>query len=128
MPCVNARFGSVCVESYGPPLVRRLTTARSVNVKMVPNSTATPRIGVIIGRLIWNVVRQNPAPSMAAASGISFGIALLPASRITVENGINRQQCTRITEVIASPSCPSHIGGEYLLTNPSQTSAQVITL
>src|SRR5579862_9678058 len=100
----------------------------SVKVKMVPNSTATLRIGVIMGRLIWNKVLQKPAPSMDAASGISLGIAVRPASRITVENGISRQQCTRITDAMASLVSPSQYGPLYGLTNPSHTSTQVTTL
>src|SRR5207248_8255090 len=97
-------------------------------VKMVPKRTATLRMGVMMGRLIWNRVRQKPAPSMDAASGISLGMAVLPASRITVENGMSRQQCTSITEAMASLSSPNHIGGENLFTNPSHINTQVITL
>src|SRR5262249_2994551 len=113
MPVAKASDGSVCVESYGAPAVRMETTVMSVNVKMIPNRTPTERIGVIMGRLIWNVVRQKPAPSMAAASGISFEIAERPASMMTVENGIRRQQWTRITEAIARCGSPSHIGALY---------------
>src|SRR5258708_18741237 len=100
----------------------------SVKVKMVPNNTATLMIGTIMGRLIWNSVRQKPAPSIEAASGISLGMAVRPASRMTVENGINRQQCTRITDPMANDGSPSHIGVLYGSTNPSQTSTQVMTL
>ena len=85
----------------------------SVNVKMIPKRTATLRMGVIIGILIWKRVRQKPAPSMAAASGISFGMAERPASMITVENGISRQQCTRTTDAMARCGSPSHIGALY---------------
>src|SRR5258707_2251166 len=100
----------------------------SVKVKIVPNSTATLRMGVIMGRLIWNSVRQKPAPSMAAGSGISLGIAVRPASTITEENGISRQQCTRITEAIASLGSPSHTGATHGLQTSAQTSTHVITL
>ena len=79
-----------------------------VDIAMAPQTTL--RIGVIIGMLIWKSVRQNPAPSLAAASGISFGIAVRPASMMTVENGISRQQCTRTTDAIARCGSPSHIG------------------
>jgi len=41
-------------------------------------------IGSIIGTRIRNSVRQKPAPSTAAASGMSLGMAVRPASRITV--------------------------------------------
>ena len=55
-------------------------------------------------------------------------MAVLPASKIIVENGIRRQQCTRITDAMASFSSFSYIGGENLLTKPSQISTHVITL
>src|SRR5262252_8035394 len=100
----------------------------SVNVKITPKRTATERIGVIIGRLIWKAVRQNPAPSIAAASGISFEIADRPASMITVENGMSRQQWTRMTDAIARWGSPSHIGVLNGLTKWKWTSTQVITL
>ena len=35
---------------------------------------------------------------------------LAHASRITVENGIRRQQCTSTTDAMDSLGCPSHIG------------------
>src|SRR5437762_14384356 len=82
----------------------------SVNVKIVPKRTATLMIGIIIGSRIRNSVRQKPAPSTAAASGISFGIAVRPASRITVENGIRGQLWTRNTEAMASCGLPSQLG------------------
>src|SRR5579863_2843867 len=104
------------------------TTAISVKVKIVPKRTTTLRMGVIIGKLTLNNVRQKPAPSMAAASGISLGMAVRPARIMTVENGIKRQQWTRITDAMASVGSPSHIGVSYGLTNPSHTSTQVITL
>src|SRR5262245_13031259 len=100
----------------------------SVNVKMIPKRTATERIGAIIGMLIWKVVRQKPAPSIAAASGISFEMAERPASMITVENGIRRQQWTRMTDAIARCGSPSHIGAAYGLTRWSATRTQVMTL
>ena len=70
----------------------------SVNVKMTPKSTATLMIGSIIGSWIWKSVRKKPAPSTAAASGMSFGIAVQPARRITVANGSMCQVWTRITD------------------------------
>src|SRR5215467_2930853 len=100
----------------------------SVNVNTVPNRTATLMMGTIMGRLIWNSVRQKPAPSMAAASGISLGIAVRPASRITVENGISSEQCTRMTEPIASVGSPSHMGALYGLEIWALTNTHVITL
>src|SRR6202047_3938503 len=113
LPVADARQGSVCVESNGPPAVRMYTTVMSVKVKIVPNSTATLMMGAIIGMLMRKRMRQNPAPSMAAASGMSLGIAVSPASMMTVENGIRRQQWTRITDAIANFGSPSHIGAPY---------------
>src|SRR5438552_17769616 len=85
----------------------------SVNVKMMPKSTATFTIGSIIGMVIWNMVRQNPAPSTAAASGISRGIAVSPASSITVENGSKRKLYTPINDIIAIEGSQSHIGQSH---------------
>src|SRR5262249_60041021 len=100
----------------------------SVNVKMTPNRIATLRIGRIIGIVISNNVRQNPAPSTAAASGMSLGIAVSPASTMTVENGRRRQVWTRITDAMASVGSPSHIGVSYGLARGSATSTQLMTL
>src|SRR2546430_4970073 len=98
----------------------------SVKVKIVPKRTATLMIGVIIGRRIRNSVRQKPAPSTAAASGISFGTAVLRASRITVEKGIRRQLWTRRTEVMARWGSPSHMGAMNGLYTCSAPSTQLI--
>src|SRR6266436_8732539 len=46
----------------------------------------------------------------AAASGMSLGIAVRPASNMTVENGIRRQLWTKRTEAMARRGSPSHIG------------------
>ena len=67
----------------------------SVNVKMTPKSRATSTIGRIIGSVIVKCVRQKPLPSTAAASGMSRGIDVRPASRITVANG---QRAPRVHE------------------------------
>src|SRR5256885_13820553 len=93
-----------------------------------PNSTATLMMDLIMGILIWKSVRQKLAPSMAAASGISLGMAVWPASMITVENGMRRQQWTRITEAMASVGSPSHMGAPYGLKIWREISTQVITL
>ena len=50
----------------------------SVNVKTTPNSTATVRIGRIIGISTRKMRASVPAPSMAAASRTSLGIAVSP--------------------------------------------------
>ncbi len=99
----------------------------SVKVKTTPKSTATLMMGRIIGRVIWKCVRQNPAPSTAAASGISFGIEVRPARRITVENGIIRQAWTAMTEAMASPGWPSHMGGSKRFTRWTCASIQFTT-
>ena len=82
----------------------------SVKVKMTPNRTATLMMGSIIGMVIWKSVRKKPAPSTAAASSMSRGMEVSPASMITVANGSIRQVWTMMTEIIASAGSPSHIG------------------
>jgi hypothetical protein len=99
----------------------------SVKVKTTPKRTATLMIGFIIGSVISRCVRQNPAPSTAAASGISFGIEVSPASRITVENGIIRQEWTAMTDAIARLGSPSHIGGSKRFTRCSCARTQFTT-
>ena len=59
----------------------------SVKVKTTPKSTATVRMGSIIGNVTWKALASGPAPSMSAASWTSVGIDVSPASRMTVENG-----------------------------------------
>src|SRR6266542_5788531 len=66
----------------------------SVKVNTTPNSTATPVIGSSSGSSMSNSRRQKLAPSISAASLISWGIELMPASRITVASGSMRQVCT----------------------------------
>ena len=53
---------------------------------------------------------QPVAPSTAAASYISPGIASRPATRISVQNGSDFQMCTRIASVSASTGLLSQFG------------------
>ena len=67
-------------------------------------------IGSTSGKVIWNMVRNKPAPSMAAASWMSCGMLLRPPSRMTVASGSVRQTCTVTIDAIARFGCPSQIG------------------
>ena len=82
----------------------------SVNANTNPNSSATSRIGITSGRVIWNRWRKNPAPSTSAASWMSWGIDESPPSRITVASGSVRQTCTVMIDAIARYGWPSQIG------------------
>src|SRR6266480_7825041 len=53
---------------------------------------------------------QFEAPSTDAASYISFGMASLPAIRISVQNGSDFQMCTRIAIPRASLGSLSQLG------------------
>ncbi len=75
--------------------------------------------------------RRSPvAPSTAAASYSSSGIAMRPASRITVQNGSHFQIYATVTEPIARPPWSSHGGPSawnkshiVLLMSPTSRSA-----
>src|SRR5207245_912159 len=92
---------SVLNDGGGPPCVRMYTTAMSVAVKTMPNSSATVAIGNWSGSVTDANFRRPVAPSIAAASSTSFGIDARPARKITTANGMSRQACTAITEAIA---------------------------
>jgi hypothetical protein len=100
----------------------------SVNVKTTPKRSATFMIGRIIGSSIAKSRRKKPAPSTSAASGMSRGIAVHPASRMTVANGSMCQACTRITESIARRGSPSHIGAPNGSTSRRRTRTHDSTL
>src|SRR3990170_1505717 len=99
---------------------------RSVEVKTTPNRTATVATGSSSGRLTWKSRRQNEAPSMTAASRISTGMAVSPASTITVAKGNIRQTCTMIIAMMASVGSPSQYSQP--LYNPPALRVQLTTL
>src|SRR3990170_1104409 len=99
---------------------------RSVEVKTTPNRTATVATGSSSGRLTWKSRRQNEAPSMTAASRISTGMEVSPASTITVAKGNIRQTCTMIIAMMASVGSPSQYSQP--LYNPPALRVQLTTL
>ena len=101
----------------------------SVNVKMTPNRKRDDaRWAGSSGSVIVKCVRQKPLPSIAAASGMSRGIDVRPASRITVAKGSVRHVWTRMTDSIARRGSPSHIGGFTGSTRSAAASVQFTTL
>ena len=98
----------------------------SVNVRTAPKSAATATTGIVSGSVISHRRRQKPAPSIAAASLMSFGIEMSPASMITAASGTIRHVCTATTDAIARLSRPS----QYMLpsSRPSERSIQSIGL
>ena len=59
------------------------------------------------GSVMWRNLPQLPAPSIAAASYSSAGIACSPASRVTAKNGNPCQITARTTPAIAVLDCAS---------------------
>src|SRR5262245_46225124 len=101
MPLINAQLASTCVVlGGGPPRVSTYTTVISVKVKIMPNSSATVRIGRSSGSVTSRHSRHQPTPSTCTASRISGEIEVRPAMIMTVDIGSIRQICTSTTENI----------------------------
>src|SRR5882757_11541801 len=84
------------VRSAGPPPVSRYTLLKSPRVQIIDRIEHV-RYSVFIDGQVMNLnFCQFVAPSTAAASYISLGIASRPAIRISVQNGSDFQMCTRI--------------------------------
>src|SRR5918996_2605682 len=98
----------------------------SVNVKIAPNNAATAMTGRVSGIVTSNMRRQKPAPSTRAASSMSWGRAITPASTMTAAGGTSRQTCTAMTDTMASDGLPS----QYMFASrsPSCRSTQSIGL
>ena len=58
---------------------------------MTPNSSWMAISGRSSGSVMWRKRRHGPAPSIAAASSSSGGIACRPARKISIANGSPRQ-------------------------------------
>ena len=85
-------------------------------------------IGRISGTVTWNRWRQNPAPSIWAASWMSWGIEVSPAIKITVASGRMRQTWMTMTEAMARCGTPSHINHPSFVMSPSASRVQLMTL
>src|SRR6266446_1086344 len=90
------------VRSAGPPPVSRYTLLKSPRVQIIDRIEHV-RYSVFIDGQVMNLnFCQFVAPSTAAASYISFGMASRPAIRISVQNGSDFQMCTSIAIPSAS--------------------------
>jgi len=68
------------------------------------------RMGAIIGTITFRKRCRKVAPSTLAASRISGGTEVSPASSTMALNGKPRQTFTNITESSARAGCPSQTG------------------
>ena len=94
----------------GPPLVSRYTMLRSDSVNTVSKALPMNRIGAIIGTITLRNRCRNVAPSTLAASRISGGTEVRPASSTMALKGKPRQTLTNITDSRARPGWPSQTG------------------
>ena len=89
------------------------------------------RIGKIIGATTWRKRWKNEQPSTLAASRISTGTDVKPASSTMAENGNVRHTFTKMHAINASLGSPSQIGQPSVPNcpiNPMRLSTQLMTL
>ena len=91
------RVASTCVELAGPPPETKNTALKSPSEKIVESSVQIRYRLAISGKLTWKNMRKPVAPSTRAASWMSDGIAIRPASRMMVQNGSHFQTWVTIT-------------------------------
>ena len=82
--------------------------AKSLNVQIVESSTTMITMFRMPGSVTWRKRPTAVAPSTAAASYSSPGIAFMPARKLIPKNGKPRQTLTAITEPMAVPGSLSH--------------------
>lgn len=68
---------------------------------MIDWMVTTTRIGRSIGAMTDRQIRHCEAPSSAAASSTSAGIARMPAYTVTITNGNEHQSTSRSTRAKA---------------------------
>ena len=83
---------------------------RSDSVKTVSKRKPIRRIGAIIGTTTWRNRCMKLVPSTRAASRISVGTDVNPASSTMAENGNVRHTLTMMQAAIARWGSPSHTG------------------
>ncbi len=78
---------STSVDIAGPPPETKYVALKSPRAKTVSSRMQTKYRFAISGKVTWANRRKPVAPSTAAASYSSCGIAIRPASRMIVQNG-----------------------------------------
>src|SRR5262249_52686227 len=109
-PYFSTSKPSTSVELAGPPGSVGSTYCRAKvwNALMEESAATSTAVERNCGRSICQKVRTGPAPSMAAASRNSGGMAARPASQIIMKNGMIAQSCTAIIENGASVASANH--------------------
>src|SRR5215204_1726385 len=91
-------MGKVIVEFTGPPRVRAKMKLMLLAVQIVERSAVMVIAGTRLGRVISEKRRKTFAPSSAAASYCSLGMACIAARNIIVKKGVPCQMATVITD------------------------------
>src|SRR5687768_17757287 len=103
---------STCVRSAGPPPVSRYTLLKSPSDQIIDRIVEERYSVRSDGQVTYLNFCQVEAPSTAAASYCSRGIASRPAMRISVQNGSDFQMCVSIAR-------PRPICGSFSQFGPS---------
>src|SRR5450759_914049 len=106
MPSVDNTW----VRSAGPPPVRRYTLLKSPNVQIIESSVQVRYSVRTDGQVMKRNFCHQVAPSTAAASNRSPGMASRPVIRIRVQNGSDFQMCIPIAIVSATVGSLSQFG------------------
>src|SRR5687768_3988576 len=103
---------STCVRSAGPPPVSRYTLLKSPSDQIIDRIVEERYSVRSDGQVTYLNFCQVEAPSTAAASYCSRGMASRPAIRISVQNGSDFQMCVSIAR-------PRPICGSFSQFGPS---------
>src|SRR5687768_1001192 len=103
---------STCVRSAGPPPVSRYTLLKSPSDQIIDRIVELKYSVRSEGQVTYLNFCQVEAPSTAAASYCSRGMASRPAIRISVQNGSDFQMCVSIAR-------PRPICGSFSQFGPS---------
>src|ERR1700722_9530056 len=104
------RVESTWVRSAGPPPVNRYTLLKSPSVQIIESSVQVRYSVRTDGQVMNRNFCHQVAPSTAAASNRSPGIASCPVIRIRVQNGSDFQMCMPIAIVSATVGSLSQFG------------------
>ena len=85
----------------GPPFVITYTKSKLRNTYRMISTVRTVSVGRRMGSTMWRLRRQNPAPSMRAASTTSTGSESIPPWMTRIENGRLAHAATRLTDISA---------------------------
>src|SRR4030081_2914827 len=106
MPSVDSTW----VRSAGPPPVNRYTLLKSPSVQIIESSVQVTYSVRTDGQVMKRNFCHQVAPSTAAASNRSPGIASRPVIRIRVQNGSDFQICIPIAIESATVGSLSQFG------------------